>query len=169
MPPPFLRTLHLLLAFSKRLPPAWLFWERDNPRIVLTLTHSGTMTGLPGCLDQLSTHAAAFYTVGRTIARSHFLHRPHRTSPIERKVVDPKTPDSASNFRRVTFTMPSAVRYPTACMFVSPLRLALSPRVRTCHFRRPDSSGFPSRDFVTARRSHSPVAGSVTPAVRLRA
>jgi len=113
--------LLLLLAFGKRLPPARLFVRGTTHYSVLALYPLGTMTGLPGCLDQLSTHAAAFYTVGRAIARSHFLHRPHRTSLIERKVVYPKTPDSASNSRRVTFTMPATVRYPTACMFVSPL------------------------------------------------
>jgi len=101
--------------------PARLFWFRDNPLIVVTLHCFGIMAGLPGCLDQLSTHAAIFYTVGRAIACSHFLHRPLRASPIERRVAYPNTPDSASNFRRVTFTMPAIVRLPTACVFVSPL------------------------------------------------
>jgi hypothetical protein len=39
------------------------------------------------------------------------------------------SPDSVSNYRQDTFTMPSDVRLPTVYAFASPLRLTLSPRV----------------------------------------
>ena len=153
---------HLLLAFGKRPPPARLFVSGTTHYSVLTPNRLGTMTGLLGCPDKLSTHAATFYTVGRAIAYSHITSPPASDFPHRTKGRQPEYPDSASNTRRVTFTMPAIVRYPTACMFVSPLRLALSPHAYLMRF--------PVSRTLSLRLGNTPLfVGSMPPAVRLRA
>jgi len=57
---------------------------------VLTPCCFGTIWDLPSCIRSLSTHAAAFYTVGRTGAHSHLLPCALRASRIERALALPE-------------------------------------------------------------------------------
>lgn len=117
----------------------------------------GMIWDLPSCIRSLSIHAAAFYTVGRTGARSHLLPCALRASRIERTLALPENtrlcqqhlPDhlydayGRSSSYGLYLRLAARTDYESPRLRGTPLLATLSPRFDTERCRPRQWSGYP--------------------------
>jgi len=118
--------LHLLLTFGKRPPPARLFAGGTTPCSVLTLYSLGNHDRPPR-LPWSTFHACRRLLHRRSGDCSFpFSSSPASDFPYRTKGRQPENPRLCQQFPSGYLYDACNVRYPTACMSVSPLWLALS-------------------------------------------